>query len=197
MKGKIKNVPPQAMSEESEKMPPKRDANTTVPGGPAQPAGEPSGDRQQPAPAPDECAKKLAEYEDKYLRLLAEYDNYRKRTCREREQVYQAASQDFMRELLPVLDNLDKATEHRNTGVSLEDYVQGIAQIEEQLRGVLHHAGLEPMRVVGQPFDPNLHEAVLQVETDEYEPGTVVREVSRGYTLGGAVLRHAKVVVGT
>ncbi|MFC1485493.1 nucleotide exchange factor GrpE [Candidatus Latescibacterota bacterium] len=132
---------------------------------------------------------------EKYIRLLAEYDNFRKRVVKEKEELYRTASENLMKEILPILDNLDRATEHRNDETSLEEYVNGIALIEEQLRNVLSHAGLVPMKVVGQPFDPNLHDAVLQMETDGYEPGIVAQEVQKGYTLNGRVIRHAKVVV--
>lgn len=132
---------------------------------------------------------------ERYIRLAAEYDNYRKRVAKEREQLYQMATGDIMKEMLPVLDNLDRATEHRNSETSLEEYVSGIALIEDQLRTVLSHAGLEVMEVVGQPFDPTLHDAIMQMESEEYDSGIVVQEVEKGYLLRDRVIRHAKVVV--
>ena len=78
---------------------------------------------------------------------------------------------------------------------SLEEYMNGIVLIEEQLRNVLAHAGLSPIEVVGQPFDPNLHDAVLHMEADGFKSGVVAQEVLKGYTLNGRIIRHAKVVV--
>ena len=198
MKGKIRKIPPQDTSTDTLRKPTETDVKSAP-----EPRTEPAGDT---AVAKDRTAvedienlrKKASECDalnERYLRLLAEYDNFRKRTARERDRLYQSASEDFMQELLPFLDNLDKATEHRKNGVSLEDYVQGIAIIEDQLRNVLSHAGLTAMQVVGQPFDPALHEAVVQIDTEEYEPGTIVQELQKGYALNGQVLRHPRVVV--
>jgi len=138
---------------------------------------------------------KLIALNEKYLRLLAEYDNYRKRSIREIEVIYQTAAEDLIKELLPILDNLDLATEHRNDKTTLEEYVKGIALIEDQLRYVLAQAGLKHIEVVGKPFDPNIHDAVMQIESDEYESGIVVSEVQKGYVVGDKVIRHSKVIV--
>lgn len=142
-----------------------------------------------------EKADKYDALNEKLVRLLAEYDNFRKRVVKEREILYRTATEDIMREMLPILDNLDRATEHRKSETSLEDYINGISIIEEQLRNVLAHAGLEPLKVVGQQFDPELHDAILQMDAPGFEPGTVAQEAQKGYLLGGRVLRHAKVVV--
>jgi molecular chaperone GrpE len=142
-----------------------------------------------------EKADKYDALNEKLVRLLAEYDNYRKRVVKERELLYRTATEDLIREMLPILDNLDRATEHRKSETSLEEYVSGIALIEEQLRNVLSHAGLEPLKVVGQPFDPELHDAILQMEVPGTEPGVVAQEAQKGYTLNGRVLRHSKVIV--
>jgi molecular chaperone GrpE len=137
----------------------------------------------------------LIELNDRYLRLLAEYDNYRKRTEREKDELIKTASENLIMELLPILDNLDRATEHRNKKTTYEEYVKGIALIEDQFRAVLARVGLEPMEVVGKPFDPAIHDAVMQIETDEYESGIVTDEVEKGYMLSGKVIRHPKVIV--
>lgn len=137
----------------------------------------------------------LTTLNDKYLRLLADYDNYRKRTAREFQELIKTANENLMRELLPILDSLDRATEHRNNTENLEEYVKGIALIEEQLREALSRAGLEKMDVVGEPFNPVNHDAVTQIETDECEPGTITAEMEKGYMLSGKVIRHPKVFV--
>lgn len=138
---------------------------------------------------------RLAALNEKHIRLLAEYDNYRKRTAREMEAVINIASEKLIQEFLPILDNLDRATEHRNNTTSYEEYVKGITLIEDQLRRVLAQAGLQRMESIGERFDPAVHSAVMQAESKDHEPGVVIAEVERGYTLNGKILRHPKVVV--
>jgi molecular chaperone GrpE len=139
--------------------------------------------------------EKLTEQGEKYLRLLAEYDNYRKRTARELEFVVKTATEKLVAEFLPILDNLDRATEHRNNKTTYEDYVNGIILIEDQLRAVLAHAGLESIEVVGKKFDPAVHSAIMQTESETEEPGTIIAEAEKGYLLNGKIIRHPKVVV--
>ena len=139
--------------------------------------------------------EKLKDLNEKYVRLLAEYDNYRKRAAREIENILKTANEKLISELLPILDNLDRTTAHKNDKETLEEYVKGIELIENQLRNILARAGLEPMEVVGKPFDPNFHDALLQIETDEYKSGVVSSENQKGYILSGKVIRHAKVIV--
>ncbi len=139
--------------------------------------------------------EKLAALNEKYLRLLAEYDNYRKRSTREIDLMYQTATEDIIKELLPILDNLDRATKHRNDKTPLEEYVKGVALIEDQLRDILAQAGMKHIEVVGKPFDPNIHDAVMQIESDEYESGIVASEVQKCYMIADKVIRHSKVIV--
>jgi molecular chaperone GrpE len=142
-----------------------------------------------------EAEDKLAALNEKHLRLLAEYDNYRKRTAREMEFMMSAVSEKLLSRFLPILDNLDRATEHRNASTSMEEYVKGIALIEDQLRAALAQAGLEKMEVIGQPFDPSAHSAIFQQESKDHPPGTIIAEAEKGYTLQGKIIRHPKVVV--
>ena len=138
---------------------------------------------------------KLAELNDKYIRLLAEYDNYRKRTAREIEEIIIRGAEKLIIELLPILDNLDRATEHKNDKTTLDEYVKGITLIEDQFRAILARSGLEPIIAVGEPFDPNLHDAMMQIESEEHEAGIVTSELEKGYMFAGKVIRHSKVVV--
>ncbi len=138
---------------------------------------------------------KIAALNDKYLRLLAEYDNYRKRTAREMECVMDVISEKLLSQFLPILDNLDRATEHRNDKTTFEEYVKGIAMIEDQLRAVLAQAGLKKIDAVGEKFDPAIHCAVFQQESKDYPPGTVIAEAEKGYMLQDKIIRHPKVVV--
>ena len=153
-------------------------------------------DEKKPDQAPEtDTEVKLAELNDKYIRLLAEYDNYRKRTAREMEEILRRGAEKLIVELLPILDNLDRATEHKNDKTTYDEYIKGIAMIEDQFRSILNKAGLEPLNAEGKPFDPNLHDALLQVESDKHESGIVTSEVEKGYQFEGKVLRHSKVIV--
>jgi molecular chaperone GrpE len=138
---------------------------------------------------------RIAALNDKYIRLLAEYNNYRKRTAREMECVMDVISEKLLAQFLPILDNLDRATEHRNDKTTLEEYVKGIAMIEDQLRAILAQAGLKKIEAVGEQFDPAIHCAVFQQESKEHPPGTVIAEAEKGYSLQGKIIRHPKVVV--
>jgi molecular chaperone GrpE len=140
-------------------------------------------------------AKTHTDLNEKYLRLMAEFDNFRKRTVREKGEIALDATGGLVRELIPILDNLDRATEHRNDTTTLEEYVKGIALIEDQIRQVLAGAGLEVIEAVGTPFDPEIHEAVMQIESEEHESGTVTSEVEKGYMIRHKIIRHPKVIV--
>jgi molecular chaperone GrpE len=176
------------IKEKQEQSVPEGGESTDAPSGEA-PAGV------TPATAPATAEGKCAELNDRYLRLLAEYDNYRKRTVREISDIKRTATEDLMKALLPILDNLDRATEHRKSEQSFEEYVKGIALIEDQLRAILAGAGLERMETVGTVFDPEIHDAVMQMPSDKHGPGTVIDEAEKGYMLSGKVIRHPKVIV--
>ena len=141
-----------------------------------------------------------AEFTDKMARRQAEFDNFRKRTERERSEVYGRALGDVVRRLLPVLDNLQRALDAERTvqtGDSEEfrHFVRGIELISKQLSGALESLGVEVVPTVGERFDPHVHEAVAAEETDEFEPDTVMQEMQRGYRLGDKLLRPAMVKV--
>ena len=131
---------------------------------------------------------------DVYLRKLAEFDNYRKRTERERYDLMQTASEDLVKELLPVLDNFERALEHGEEDDS-GAFRQGVEMIARQLRDTLERKGVVEVNPVGQPFDPELHEAVQRVETMDHPPGVVVWVMLKGYTYAERLLRPAMVGV--
>jgi len=136
-----------------------------------------------------------AEADDRHLRLLAEFDNYRRRTAKEHEAARRDGRRAALLPLLPVLDSLERALA---TGSTDRDFYDGVAATHRLFLAALREAGAEPIASVGQPFDPNLHEAVAAVPADdEVAPGTVVREVRRGWRLGDELLRPAQVVVAT
>ena len=127
------------------------------------------------------------------LRLTADYDNYRKRAQREKEEVRQFSNQGLLEKLLPVLDNFEMAiTAVKEADPSIKD---GVQMINDQLFAVLKDSGMEPIDAMGEPFDPNLHEALSQEETEDAKEGTVVQQVQRGYKLNDRLVRAARVVV--
>ena len=128
-------------------------------------------------------------YLDALQRLKAEFENSRKRQERERVRVLSMASERLVQELLPVLDNLDRALEAGG------DIREGVQATRDQLAEVLGDEGLLPVASDGQPFDPNVHEAVLGQISDEHEEGTIIQTFQRGYLLNGKPIRTAKVVV--
>lgn len=143
----------------------------------------------------EQARSETAEKHDLYLRKVAEFENFRRRRDREFEETIRLANEGLISRLLPVLENFERALNHHGSGESLEAYRQGVELIVQQFRDVLRREGLELVESVGQPFDPNLHEALMQAHSDAHEPGLVCEEVERGYRLRDRVIRHAKVVV--
>lgn len=141
--------------------------------------------------------KEIAVLSDKYLRLMAEYDNFRKRSQREKEAIYGESVIQVVREWLPVLDNLDRAEWAADQYESGEarGIAEGIAMIRKQVQDVMDKLGVKPIDCCGQPFDPNLHDAVMHVEDESAEASTVVEELRRGYMRDDRVIRHSVVKV--
>ncbi len=141
-----------------------------------------------------EAAEAVEEPEqNRYLRLMAEYDNFRKRSAREKDGIYTDAKADTFTSLLPVLDNFDRAFE--NEDASPEDFRKGIEMTRDQLLAVFEKAGVEAYGEAGEPFDPNIHNAVSHIEDPEQGENVLAQVFQKGYKLGDKVLRHAMVVV--
>ena len=159
---------------------------------PEAPAGEESGAEEALATLAvelEETRRERDEYVDALRRLKAEFENSRKRQERERSRLLETASEKLVVELLPVLDNLDRALEAEG------DIREGVRATREQLADALGKEGLLPVASDGQPFDPNVHEAVMGQPSDEHEEGTILQTFQRGYLLNGKPIRAAKVVV--
>jgi molecular chaperone GrpE len=150
----------------------------------------------------EELKRKLEEKEkevnlqhDRLLRIAADLENYKKRAAREKEDWIKFANEDLMKSILPFIDNLERAVNHAekvdDTGVMSE----GVRLTLQQLLQALKKFGLSPFESVGKPFDPAMHEAMLAVETDQYEPNLVVEEFQKGYLLNDRLLRPATVSV--
>jgi molecular chaperone GrpE len=130
---------------------------------------------------------------DRLARLQAEFENFRKRSLREQQEFREYALSDALKQLLPILDSLDRAL--KAEGVSVEDFRSGVELIDRQFHDVLTRLGVEPIAAQGQPFDPSLHQAIQMVETTEVPDHHVLDELQRGYRLRDRVLRAAMVRV--
>ena len=132
---------------------------------------------------------RLAEKEDKYLRLAAEYDNFRRRSREEREGAYAAATADAVAELLPIIDNLERAE-----GFDDADKVrEGLVMIAKSASAAFEKLGVESFGEVGETFDPNIHNAVLHVDDDSFGDGEIVEVFQKGYRKGTQIIRFAMV----
>jgi molecular chaperone GrpE len=132
---------------------------------------------------------------DKYLRAVADLENYRKRNKRDLDDARAEAKTKVLKEMLPVVDNLERAIEHASKGDDKNPIVEGVQLVLRQFTTAFERLDVTSIDAMGQPFDPNLHEAISQQETDEFPPGTVVTVLQRGYRLGDRLLRPALVVV--
>ena len=141
--------------------------------------------------------REAEEQRERHLRTAAEFDNARKRAAREREEYTRYANESLLRELLPVLDNFDRALQAARGEAGAAAVTAGIELIQRELLRVLEKFGVTPFVSVGQPFDPERHEAVARVPAESQPEGTVVHETARGYMLNGRVLRAAMVTVAT
>lgn len=137
----------------------------------------------------------VLEHQQRTLRVQADFDNFRRRTQKEKEDLGKYASSKLITELLPVIDNFERALQASEENPEFESFSKGVNMIFRQLESVLATEGLTAMKSVGEPFNPEYHQAIMQVESDEYEEGIVVEEVQKGYMLKDKVLRPAMVKV--
>ena len=143
----------------------------------------------------EEAEKRADEEHDNFLRTLAEFTNYRRRSREELDQARRFASEDFIIRLLPILDNFDRAIKAAEEIGDFNALHGGVILILRQLQDLLEKEGVQPIEAVGQEFDPNVHEAVMREDTDDYPDNTIVEEFQRGYTLGDKVVRPSMVKV--
>ena len=155
-----------------------------------------AGAEAAPEQDPLEAAKaEQAKLKDQLLRTMADFDNFRKRTRRELSDAERRGRDDMLKEFLPVFDNLDRATAHAETATDVKALADGISLVIRQFVDTLAKVGIERVASVGQPFDPSVHEAVQQLETSDFEPGTIAAEVQAGYKNSEKLIRPALVVV--
>ncbi len=134
------------------------------------------------------------EFDNRYKRLQADFDNFRRRTNQEKEQLSGFVKGNVLADLLPVLDNFERAVQSPAEG-DAKTFLDGFVMIHQNLMATLQKHGLAPIEAVGQPFDPNLHQAIMRVETDEYPEDTVVEVLQTGYTVDGRCIRPTMVKV--
>lgn len=142
-----------------------------------------------------EKEKEAAENYDRYVRSVAELDNYKKRSAREKTDLVKYGNENLLRDILPMIDNLERALKHAEKSNDFEAFKTGLDMLKTQLVCTLGKHGLEPIECANQPFDPNFHEAMLQVESGAHTDNQIVDELEKGYLLHGRLLRPAKVTV--
>ena len=145
----------------------------------------------------EELKQQLQEKEDSYLRLFAEFDNFRKRSAKERIEQGKLAGKDIIADFLPVLDDIYRAQANISESTDVDGVKQGVELILNKLLTVLSNKGLAAMEVVGEPFDPEIHEAITEIPAPSDDlKGKVVDQVEKGYRLNDVIIRYPKVVVG-
>lgn len=153
---------------------------------------------EEPGNEPSELESARAERDrmrEQLLRIAADFDNFRKRSRKEIEEVRRRAIEDTLREVLPVVDNLERATAAMPEASDVGAVAQGVQMVLRSFDDIATRLGLKRVPTVGHQFDPNCHDAMQQQETDQHAPGTIVAEVVPGYYLGDRLLRPAMVVV--
>ena len=138
--------------------------------------------------------EKIADLEDRVKRQMAEFENFRKRTDKEKAQMFDMGAKSVIEKILPVIDNFERGLANIPEGAD-EAFVNGMQMIYKQMSDELDKIGVKPIEAVGQPFDPNFHNAVMQVESEEYESGTVAQELQKGYMYHDTLVRPSMVGV--
>lgn len=136
--------------------------------------------------------EELEEMTDRYKRVLAEFENFKKRSQKEREQLYNSILSDIIEVILPVLDNLENALKAETKD---ENYKQGIELVQKQFKDVLKSKGIEEINAVGETFDPSLHEAVSSIQDEKRGEKEIVEVYRKGYKIGSKIIRHSMVAV--
>ncbi|MDN7240426.1 nucleotide exchange factor GrpE [Planococcus sp. N028] len=139
--------------------------------------------------------EELEAEQNKYLRLLADYDNFKRRVVKDRQEAEKFRSQSLLSDLLPVLDNFERALSVEAKSEEAASLQKGLEMVRNTLLEAVNREGLEEVKAVGETFDPHVHQAVMQEKDENAEPGTVLQELQKGYTLKGRVLRPAMVKV--
>ena len=143
----------------------------------------------------DKSQEKIDELEDKVKRQLAEFENFRKRTEKEKATMFEAGAKSVIEKILPVIDNFERGLAATKEEDKTNPHVEGMNMIYKQLMTELDKLEVKPIEAVGQEFNPDFHNAIMQVESDEYESGIIAKELLKGYTYRDSVIRHSMVAV--
>lgn len=143
----------------------------------------------------DKKQEKIDELEDKVKRQLAEFENFRKRTEKEKATMFEAGAKSVIEKILPVIDNFERGLATTKEEDKTNPHVEGMNMIYKQLMTELDKLEVKPIEAVGQEFNPDFHNAIMQVESDEYESGIIAKELLKGYTYRDSVIRHSMVAV--
>ena len=139
--------------------------------------------------------EKIAELEDARMRQLAEFENFRKRSEKEKSQMFEVGAKSVVEKILPVIDNFERGLASMPEEEKGKPFADGIELVYKQMLGALDEIGVKPIEAVGQEFDPNFHNAVMTVESEDMESGTVAEELQKGYMYQDSVVRHSMVKV--
>ncbi len=161
----------------------------------AQTDGEETAEEELPAGREKALQEKVAALEDRVLRQMAEFENFRKRTTKEKEQMFSMGEKNVIEKILPVVDNFERGLVAIPEDEKDNAIASGMEMIYKQLAKILEDLGVKPIEAVGKEFDPNFHNAVMQVESEEYESGVVAQEFIKGYMYHDTVIRHSMVGV--
>jgi len=160
---------------------------------------EPQENAGEEKAAKDPKDEKIDELNDKYMRLMAEFENFRKRTDKEKEQMFETGAKSVIEKVLPVIDNferaLDMAAPEEESEKEADPFMDGMRKVYKQLMDELDKIGVKPIEAVGQEFNPEYHNAVMQVDSEEYDSGIVAQEMQKGYMYNDSVVRHSMVGV--
>jgi molecular chaperone GrpE len=144
----------------------------------------------------NELTEKMAELQDRYLRLSAEFDNYRKRTIKERMELVKTAGEEVLKDLLPVIDDFDRAMEMMVSSNSIEAISEGTKLIYNKFKSTVENKGLTEINPLGADFDPDIHEAIAKIKATDEQSGKIIDVTQKGYSLNDKIIRHPKVVIG-
>lgn len=143
----------------------------------------------------DTCKEQIDQLQDKVKRQLAEFENFRNRSEKEKQAMFETGAKSVIEKILPVIDNFERGLATVPEDKKEDPFVDGMNRVYKQLLTELDNIGVKPIEAVGQEFDPNLHNAVMQVTSEEYESGIIAQELQKGYTYRDNVVRHSMVAV--
>lgn len=152
---------------------------------------------EQPVDELTKMTNSYNEVNDKFLRLYAEFDNFKKRTAKERIDLFKTAGEDILKDMLPVMDDFERALKSMNETSDVKSVKEGVELIYNKFKNIMNQKGVQPLVSMGQTFDADIHEAITNIPAPSDDlKGKVVDEVEKGYSLNGKVIRYAKVIVG-